>query len=158
MSGAQAPATRAALERAYRNTRYVVDAPGGAVVIRIGERCPALDAWLAAEGVGCWAFVTASNPRSEKLDNKNNDLRNSALRKALRDAGYRLLPGRGEADAGDWPPEESVLVAGLDAQAAVALGARHGQHAVVTGNAGECAVLRWCAGGEAYTIPPQGAS
>jgi hypothetical protein len=158
VSGGPAPARRAALKRAYRNTRYVVDAPGGAIVIRIGERCPALEAWLAAEGVACWAFVTAWNPQSKILTNKNNDLRNSALCAELCAAGYRWFAGRGVADAGDWPPEESVLVAGLDAQAAVALGARHGQHAVVTGNAGECAVLRWCAGGEADTIPPQGKS
>lgn len=141
------------LERAYRNTTYIVDVPDGAMAIRIGERCPRLDALLAKHGTSCWALVTAWNPRSEQLSNKNNELRNKSLCAELRQRGYAALKGRGQADAGDWPPEESLLVLGMVAADAVALGARYGQHAVVTGVAGECAVLRWCAGGNADTIP-----
>lgn len=153
MSVGGVPASRhVGPERAYRGTTYVVDAPEGAIGIRIGEPCPALDGLLAQLGVACWAFVTAWNPQSEILSSKINELNNNRLRAELFAAGYRLFGGRGLPDAGGWLAEESVLVAGLDAQAAVALGARYGQLAVVTGNAGECAVLRWCAGGEADTI------
>lgn len=134
----------AELERAYRNTRYIVDAPGGAIVLRIGECSSALDALLTAQGASCWAFVTASNPQSEKLCNKNNNLRNKALIAELRHAGYTLFTGRGQADGGDWPAEDSVLVLGLSAADAVLAGARYGQYAVMTGNVGECALLRWC--------------
>lgn len=136
----------AELERAFLNTRYIVDAPGGAIAIRIGECCPSLDALLAEHGVTCWTFVTANNPKAEKLNNKINMLRNISLCAEVLDRGCALLTGRGQADAGDWPEEESVLVFGMNAADAVALGARYGQHAVVTGNIGECAVLRWCTG------------
>lgn len=134
------------LERAYRNTRYIVDAPGGAIVLRIGEGSAALDALLAERGARCWAFVTASNPQSVKINNKNNSLRNHALRSELRRAAYVLFTGRGQADAGNRPAEESFLVLGITEADALRLGARHGQNAVVTGNIGECAVLRWCTG------------
>lgn len=75
------PASRhAELERAYRSTTYVVDAPEGAIGIRIGEPCPALDGLLAQLGVTCWAFVTAWNPQSEILFSKINELNNDRLR------------------------------------------------------------------------------
>lgn len=136
----------AKLEQAYRNTRYIVDAPGGPIVLRIGEHSAALDALLAELGVTCWTFITASNPRSVKSNNKINNLRNDALSADLRRAGYAVFTGRGVADAGDWPAEYSVLVPGMAAADAVQFGARYGQYAVVTGNLGECAVLRWCTG------------
>lgn len=143
---------RAGLERAYRRTTYRVDAPGGSIDLRIGEASPALDALLRSEGVDCWAFVTAWNPRSEKLSIKNNRLRNIALCGELRCAGLRWWPGQGVGDGGDWPPEDSLLVLGLNAVDALALGRRHGQHAVVTGRVGECAVLRWCDRGDPDTM------
>ncbi|MDP2238661.1 MAG: hypothetical protein Q8K18_00690 [Burkholderiales bacterium] len=53
------------IERAYRNTTYLVDHPEGTFGILPGEPCLRLDALLAAHGVSCWAYVTAWNPRSE---------------------------------------------------------------------------------------------
>lgn len=144
---------RADLGRAYRDTTYVVDYPDGAFGIRIGEPCARLDALLAAHGATRWALVMAWNPQSEKLSNKNNRLRNSALRDAVAQAGYTFMPGRGVPDRDDWAPEESLLILGIDEAAALALGRRYGQRAIVAGIAGECAVLRWCAGSDADKMP-----
>ncbi len=141
------------LERAYRATTYVVDHPDGAIAIRIGEPCPRLDALLAEKGVSNWAFVTAWNPGSDKTSNKNNRVRNVALRSAVTVAGHAVLDGRGVPDRGDWAPEESLLVLGIDAATATALGWRHGQRAIVAGRAGGCAELLWCDGDDGRRMP-----
>ncbi len=134
------------IEQAYRNTRYRVDHPDGGFCIRVGEPSSRLDALLATHGVRCWAYVTASNPRSEKLDNENNRLRNAALTEQLVRQGFVIYPGRGEPDQDDWVAEESVLILGMDASAALQLGAQFGQHAVLVGQAGGRAELQWCRG------------
>jgi hypothetical protein len=144
---------RTELERAYRATTYVVDHSDGAIALRIGEPCPRLDALLAEKGVSHWAFVTAWNPGSEKISNKNNKLRNVALRAAVTVAGHAVFDGRGVPDRGDWAPEESLLVLGIDAAAATALGRRHGQRAIVSGRAGGCAELHWCGGDAGRRMP-----
>lgn len=136
----------AALEKAYRATAYVVDLPDGPVSIRIGQRCPRVDAWLSAHALNEWVFITAWNPQSEILDNKINELRNAALGDALRQRACVVFSGRGQPDQGGWTAEESLLALGISEADAVALGAQFGQHAVVTGRRGECAVLRWCTG------------
>lgn len=144
---------RSDLERAYRATTYVVDHPGGAIAIRIGEPCPRLDALLAERGVSDWAFVTAWNPGSEEMSVKNNAARNTALRAAVAVAGHAVYDGRGVPDRGDWVPEESLLILGIDAAAATALGRRYGQRAIVAGRAGGCAELHWCGGGDGRRMP-----
>lgn len=134
------------LERAYRNTTYRVDHPEGAIGLRIGEPSARLDALLAAHRATRWAFITAWNPFSEKISNENNQLRNKALLDAVTVAGHVVFAGSGVPDHGDWPPEDSLLVLGISLDTALALGRRHGQHAIVAGEAGGCAVLHWCGG------------
>ena len=136
------------LERAYRDTTYRVDHPDGAIDLRIGVSNARLGALLAAHGVDRWAFISAANPRSEQISGKDNALRNKALRDAVSGAGHAVYPGRGVPDHGDWPPEDSLLVLGIGLDAALALGRRHGQLAIVAGEAGGCAVLHWCGGGD----------
>ncbi len=66
-----------------------------------------------------------------------------ALLAEVRQRGLTVHPGLGSGDAGDWPPEESLLVLGLDEAAAVALGHRFGQRAIVVGTRGTAARLVW---------------
>lgn len=132
------------IERAYRNTTYLVDHPEGAFGIRLGEPCPRLDAVLAAHGVKCWAYVTAWNPRSQPLPAAVNAARHADLLARVAQLGYRVFPGRGQPDSGDWIPEESLLILGITEAAALALGAQFGQHAIVVGESGGSAGLRWC--------------
>jgi len=56
-----------------------------------------------------------------------------------------IIPGA--LSAYDWVAEESLLIIGIDETAALALGAQFGQHAIVVGEAGGCAGLRWCGRG-----------
>ena len=132
------------IEHAYRNTTYVVDHPDGAFGIRLGDPCPRLDALLAAHGVKGWAYVTAWNPRSEPVPAAVNTARQAELLARVTRAGYPVFSGRGQPVSGDWAPEESLLIIGIDEAAALALGVQFGQHAIVVGEAGGCAALRWC--------------
>jgi hypothetical protein len=121
----------AALRAAYRSTTYVA----GEIRIRIGED-PHLDA-------PSWAFVTAENPRSEPHAPQRNAARMRALSEDLR--AFRTLRGRGEPPPGStWTAEESFLVLGIDRAAAIALGRKYGQNAIVFGERGRPAELIEC--------------
>ena len=138
------PDRRHAFTAAYRATRYhVCDSPLGAFVILCGEPSPELATLLAAEPVGQWAFVTAENPGSVRLDRRANAERMRQLRAAVEALGFRHYPGRGEGIGGDWPAEESLLIVGVPEAEAVALGRQFGQLAILTGSRHEPARLVW---------------
>lgn len=132
-----------ALACAYLNTAYCVDHRAGNFSLRIGEPCAALDALLREHGVSTWAFVTACNPRSQPLPPAENTARHVQLLARVRASGFIAFAGRGQADSGDWS-EESLLILGIGNTAAVNLGLAFGQNAVVIGEAGGVARLRWC--------------
>jgi|SRR5579884_1751986 len=137
------PDDRAALEAAYRAAVYVVDAPDGPLSLHVGQTHPELDRLLTHGGVTSWAFVTASNPGSVRLDDADNAARRRALEEAVRRRGKRFLSGRGVAADGSWPAEESLFVLGVDDAEAAELGRRFGQAAVVCGAVGAAARLVW---------------
>lgn len=132
-----------ALARAYLDTSYCVDHPAGNFSLRMGEPCAALDALLREHGVSAWAFVTACNPRSQRLPSAQNAARHARLQARVRASGLTSFAGRGKADNGVWV-EESLLILGIAEAAAVSLGVAFGQNAVVAGEAGGTARLRWC--------------
>ena len=145
---AAAPRTTSAAARRrllphYRATTYRVLAPAGAIDLRIGECRPELDALLHAAGHRRWAWLTAWNPASRALPARENRRRQRRLLAALRALGALPVPGVALADAGDWPPEPSLLVPGLGEDEALALAARFGQHAVLCGRRGGPVRLRW---------------
>jgi hypothetical protein len=132
------------LEAVFRNTAYGVDHPDGDFVIRLGEPCVRLDALLREHGVTTWAYVTAWNPRSQILTDTQNAARHARLLARVRELGVPHFAGRGSADDARWS-EQSLLILGISGDAALQLGALFDQHAVVVGELGGCAELRWCA-------------
>jgi hypothetical protein len=134
---------RHALEQAYLRTRYVVDHPGGEIVLRVGRCSTRLDALLREAQCDTWAFVSACNPASRRLGVEENAARHAALLAQVKTLGRPFFAARGEADDGDWC-EPSVLVVGMAEAGAVALGRAFGQNAVVVGRAGAAAELRCC--------------
>lgn len=138
-------APRETLEAAYLRTVYRVSIPdGGALDLRIGERCQPLDRLLAAHDCRRWAFVTAWNPRSQPLPIWRNAARSRQLAHALAGLGYRFLPGLGVPTERSWKPEVSLLVLGMPVANALRLGRQFGQNAIVAGRRGGAPELFWC--------------
>ena len=133
----------ATLADAYRHTTYRVLAADESIDIRIGAVNPALERLLQAGQVHTWAFVTASNPRSQELSREGNAKRNDAMKRSLREAGWRYLEALGVPDRQGWPPEQSVLIPGIGRDEAIALGRRWEQNAIVFGKVGEPPELVW---------------
>jgi len=134
---------RPELEVAYCATAFRVDAPGSSFELRVGRTSEPLDRMLAGEGKSSWAYVTACNPGSEALPEAENAERMSQLQAEVRSAGHPFYPGEGKALHGGWPPEPSLLLLGIDADAARQLAARFDQEAILVGRRGEPARLRW---------------
>jgi hypothetical protein len=131
-------------EAVYRATTYGVDDGGHRLAIRIGERCPALDALLAAHGLDAWAYVTAHNPGGRLADPAANAAAQARLERELAASSLPVLRGASLGDGGGWPAEPSLLVLGLPRAEALALARRYGQEALVTGRCGTPAELVFC--------------
>lgn len=132
-----------ALAAAYRATAYQISLHGTTYVLRVDEHNPCLDSWLAAMGCSQWAWLTAVNPGSQRLPGAANAARLAKLEARLVGAGWLFHRGAAIADAGDWPPEASLFVPGLDAEAALGLAAEYGQNAILVGQIGEPVMLSW---------------
>lgn len=122
---------------AYRAAEYVVREPR--IVFRIGEPNAALDALVGPAGGA--AFVTAANPRSERVSDEENRRRLSALRQALDAEGRRHVDAEGRDPEGAWPGEPGFLVLGMACDDALALARRFAQNAIV-----------WCGPGRAPAL------
>lgn len=140
---AHGDARRERLDAAYRRSTYRATIDGQTVELRIGAPGPVLDALLAGRGCAGWAWLTAVNPASRQLTDTDNARRLQALGERLRRGGWPHWPASAAADAGDWPPEEGFLVAGIALPDAVALAADFGQNAFVAASSGNPAQLLW---------------
>lgn len=116
--------------RAYRQTHYRVEGTPS-FVLRVGVTSSELLQLYETCHTCCAAFITACNPRGERLDAATNASLNDQLVLDLRAAGRMFLPGIGEHPVNDWPGEPSYLVSGLSRDEASALGRRHEQNAIV---------------------------
>lgn len=132
------------LTAAFHATAYRCFLPTGAVDVRIGKGCAAVDALCERLGYGEWCVVTAANPGAARLPEAENRLGNEALRARLGLARLPAFPAENRADVEGWPVEEGYLVMGIAAAKARELGRDFGQAAVVCGAAGESARLVWC--------------
>ena len=121
----------AGLLAAYGRTEYRVDDAGHRFVMRIGTPSPELRDCHAAWRVTCSTFITGWNPRSTPMPLAVNEAEMKRLEQALAASGWHWLRGTGVDPDGDWEGEPSLLVLGLDEPAAVDLGRRFDQHAIV---------------------------
>jgi len=132
------------LKQAYERTTYwVFPAPHQRFALRCGDVSAALDLLLTLAQCQQWAFITACNPQSIQLTEAENSVRMARLATVVEQGGWACLPGLGEGAAGDWPPEESLLVLGIEAAEALALARQFDQAALVLGAVEEPARLVW---------------
>jgi hypothetical protein len=134
-----------ALLEAYRRTAFTAETPQGTLVLRIGETSTALDDLLADNHGTTWAYVTAWNPGSIARSAEDNTKAQKELAAFVTTAGFPFYAGEGVGDDGDWPPEPSLLILGISRTAAIDLGRRFGQVAIVYGERGAPAELVLCA-------------
>jgi hypothetical protein len=137
------------LDAVYRATTYWVEpSTVPRFGLRCGERSELLDRILSEAGVRTWAFISACNPGSKRLDAAANAARMARLADAVRDSGLRSIAGVGIGDAdhamaGGWPAEPSLLVLGIDEAAAIALAKQFEQNAILAGTIGGHPTLIW---------------
>ena len=135
---------RAALDAAYRATRYCVDLPDGRrVALSIDQPSPVFAAALQTSGIRRWAIVAAANPGSQLLPDRENADRQRRLVDAVSAAGRAFWVGVNEAEADDWPVEPTLCVLDLELPDARRLGAAFGQNAIVVGGADGLPMLVW---------------
>lgn len=118
------------LQRAFEETHFIVyhQPP---FTLRIGQHSHELDALLKATVNDCAAFITAWNPMCQALDLSENRQRQKSLADELATRKLTTLPGIGQHPCNGWSGEESVLVLGLQLEAARALAKAYGQLAYV---------------------------
>ena len=115
---------------AFADTHYIVHHEAS-FVMHIGQPCPELKALMDDHNALSAAFITAWNPFSQKLPAKENKARQDELKANLKKRGLICIDGVGKHPSTNWPGEVSVLVLGLDLEAAKSLGRHYEQHAFV---------------------------
>lgn len=120
----------AELLQAFSDTHYIVhhEPP---FTMHIGQPSPELKALMSDQNALSAAFITGWNPFSQNLPTKENKVRQDELKATLKKRGLTCIDGIGKHPSNNWPGEVSVLVLGLDLEAAKALARHYEQHAFV---------------------------
>ena len=118
------------LLQAFAETDYIVhhEPP---FTMHIGQACPELQALMAEHFTLSATFITAWNPFSQRLHNKENKARLDELKANLKNRRRTFIDGIGQHPSNQWPGEHSVLVLGLTLDAAKSLARHYEQHAFV---------------------------
>ncbi|MEO8308546.1 MAG: DUF3293 domain-containing protein [Pseudomonadota bacterium] len=114
------------LRDAFRNTRYQLYLPAGTVALAVDQYCAALGEWMRANSCTCAAWMTAFNPASQLCETTANTAAQQQLESRLATA-YTLAQGTAIDPSGHWPPEPSVLVAGMSCAVAMRITRELGQ-------------------------------
>ncbi len=130
------------LRRAYEAADYrVLDYPHD-FVIKIGQPCKPVDALCWDYSLASAIFITACNPRSQKLGERENQLAQARLRQRLEELNaVAVLHGAGVDPAGIWPLEPSFLALGLSLDEGKRLALEFGQNGFVYLEAGQAPEL-----------------
>lgn len=137
----------AALNTAYRQTIYEVFTEEGIIQLRVNVKSFALDQLLQQYQQTTYALITASNPYSEPLSTQENHKRNEALAADLKRRAINLLSAVGRDESGQWSPEESLFVMGINRADAIEIGKKYSQNAILYGEIGNPPELLWLFGG-----------
>jgi hypothetical protein len=115
---------------AYLATDYRV---GGnwPIVLRTGQRSEELAALYRRCEVASAAVLTAWNPYGERRSDEENEAAQAELICKIDQMTLLHQPGHGADETGEWPPEPSHLVLGLDLQSAESLSREFRQNGFV---------------------------
>ena len=115
------------LYKEYVRTSYEAELGGETISLRIGEESPDVGVIQSNR----WAFITACNPRSRKVSDRENADRMAELESVLSERGHKYYDGAGVPARDAWEPEPSFLVIGISDSEAAELGAKFDQNAIV---------------------------
>ena len=132
-----------ALQVAYEQAVYEVYYSGQTIELSIGENSPALDDLMRAYQLASWAIITASNPYSQCLTESENRQLGQQLQEDLQQLNSPLLQAVGKDRRGEWTPEQSFLILGIEPEQAIAIGQKFAQNAIVYGKLSQPATLIW---------------
>ena len=146
-----AQAEIAALTIAHEQAIYEVYDGQETIQINIGQNCPPLDSLIAQSDYAprsltdrpTWALITAANPYSQPLSERENQRRYQRLSKHLKGLQLPLIPAVGKDQTGVWTPELSWLILGITRPKAIAIGRKFEQNAIVYGELNQAAELQW---------------
>jgi len=115
---------------AYKNTLFQANVGDEVITLRVGQKCPALQAVFEQHDVMTACYITAYNPFGRLLTAQENEDRNARMRAELA-AQYRVFEGMGIDPNGEWEGEASFLALGASKDASLALAETWKQNAVV---------------------------
>ena len=116
---------------AYRAAHYCVTGVADPFLLRVDAQSTDLARCHSDHGVSRSAFLTAYNPRSQRVPDEDNERAHAHLERVLRDLGYVCLDALGVDPSGEWPAEPSLLVLGAGLEDARSLGVRFGQNGLL---------------------------
>lgn len=116
---------------AYRQAEYRLVDREFRGLLRIGEPSDDLREIFRCHGVQSAAFITACNPRGERVTEAANRHAMDRLIRTATDRGIPYLSGLGADPTGLWESEASLLLLGLPREAAAGLGREYEQNAIV---------------------------
>lgn len=115
---------------AYENTEFHVKATPP-FFLTVNRYCGSLNRLFKNWEATSAAFITAHNPHSEPLTDKENASRNNKLKADIKKLGFRWIDGVGKNPEGECESEDSFLVLGISLDQAKELGTAYGQNAIV---------------------------
>lgn len=116
--------------KAYLETDYCVSAPEP-FTLRVGVVSSPLTRQYREHQIGCSTFVTACNPRSRIVEDRENARRHAELANELAHLGLTFFAGVAQHPKDGWPAEPGFLVLGLPLDEAKRLGEKYDQNAIV---------------------------
>lgn len=116
---------------AYRAAHYCVTGVADPFLLRVDAPSTDLARCHSDHGVSRSAFLTAYNPRSQRVPDEDNERAHAHLERVLRDLGYVCLDALGIDPSGEWPAEPSLLVLGAGLEEARGIGLRFGQNGLL---------------------------
>lgn len=116
---------------AYMFADYIVFVGSSRFTMKVNEYSPDLKSLLHETNQIWGAFLTAYNPHGKIRDKDTNQAANARLREHLDALGALVFEGEGADPTGEWSPEPSFFVLGIDIKAARQIGEQYRQDAII---------------------------
>jgi hypothetical protein len=131
----------------YEEAHYLVLLPGDSgtdneVSFRINQENPQIDKLMEQHRKQTACFITACNPKGERINDKENLMRMQELESIVQQKQLPYYFGQGGDSKGAWI-EKSLLIVGIDRAEADQLAHQYEQNAVVWFELGSAPQLRW---------------